>query len=365
MPKPKRKRTFHFGRLRLVVALFLLVIAGGLAAYGYVSLQPAGNGNKEVEFEVAEGESFPSVLANLEKQGIIKNANVASLYAKLTHHNTHYAGVFLLNDNMSTEQVLAYLANPENIMDQSIRFTIPEGQWAKEIAANLSKQLPFTEKQILKLWNDEAYIKTLAKSYPFLDPAALSNPDLKVKLEGYLFPETYFIERDATLDEVTRMFLDQFKAVYDQYKTQFAQSGMDVEDIVTLASVIQFESGSTQDMKEISGVFHNRLDQNMKLESSVTVCYALYDQFDSPEDCETQYDIDSPYNTYQIEGLPAGPILNPGKDAIVAALEPNKNDYLFFVADIYNVKTNPGQVYYSSNYEDHQKLMEELHLVIE
>lgn len=365
MPKAKRKRRFRVGRFILLIFAVLVILGIAAFGYGYFNLQPRGNGTKEIEFEIEEGESFDSVLRSLQEQEMIKNANVASLYAKLSHHQTYYAGVFLLNDQMSTEEILNYIADPNNIMDKSVRFTIPEGQWAKEIAKSLSKQLPYTEKEILALWNDQNYIKTLAKDYPFLDPQVLDNSELKVKLEGFLFPETYFIDRDATLDEITRIFLDQFAQVYNEYKSQFESSSMSVEQIVTLASIIQFESGSVSDMKDISSVFHNRLDQNMDLQSSVTVCYALYDDFDSPEDCETQYDIDSPYNTYLVSGLPVGPILNPGKDAIEAALEPNDTDYLFFVADIYNVKSNPGKVYYATNYEDHQKLMEELNLVIE
>lgn len=365
MPKTKRKRRFRPGRLILLVAALLVVIGMACAAWGYFSLKAPGDGNKEIEFEIKEGESFDSVLDSLQEQGMIRSAQTASLYAKMTHHQMYYAGVFLLSNDMSVKDILSTISDPDNAMDQSVKFTIPEGQWAKEIAANLSKQLPFTQKQILAQWNDETYIRTLAKDYEFLDPSVLDNDAIKVKLEGYLFPETYSIDRDATLDEVTRTFLDQFKRVYDKYKAQFASSGMSVEQVVTLASIIQFESGSVQDMKEISGVFHNRLAQDMKLESSVTVCYALYDDFNSPQDCETQIDIDSPYNTYQNSGLPVGPILNPGEDAIAAALEPNDNDYLFFAADIYNVKSDPGKVYYSTNYEDHEKLVHELNLVIE
>ena len=123
---------------------------------------------------------------------------------------------------------------------------------------------------------------------------------------------------------------------------------------------VQFESGTKQDMATIAGVFYNRLNQDMRLESSVTVCYALYDQFDDPQDCETQTDVDSPYNTYLNNGLPVGPILNPGGDALLAVLEPESSEYLFFAADIHG----DGKVYYSKTYEEHQRICEELGLIL-
>ena len=186
-----------------------------------------------------------------------------------------------------------------------------------------------------------------------------------MKLEGYLFPITYFVSLDETLDDVTRMLLNEFNSIYDSYEYEFEESKYTVEELLTLASIVQFEAGNVDDMKSIAGVFYNRLDKGMKLQSSVTVCYALYDEFDSPEDCETQTNIDSPYNTYKIDGLPIGPILNPGEEAILAVLEPEENDYLFFVADIHNVKSNPGKVYYAKTLEEHNKWIQELKLIIE
>ena len=131
-----------------------------------------------------------------------------------------------------------------------------------------------------------------------------------------------------------------------------------MQQILTLASIVQFESATKSDMKKIAGVFYNRLDDNMKLQSSVTVCYALYDDFKDAQDCEVNTDVDSPYNTYEHKGLPIGPILNPGEDAIDAVLHPTKSDYLYFVADI----NGDGKVYYSKTLEEHEKKMEELGL---
>lgn len=365
MPNKKRRHLNIIKLLIVSILVFLSFVILGFTVYGYFSLTPVADGNKEIEFDIKDGDSLNTILTKLKKDDLIKNVQVSKIYVSLAHTKPYYAGTFLLNNGMSTQEILNYIADPAHIMDNSIRFTIPEGAWTKDIAAKLSKELPFTQEEILAQWNDQNYVNELAKTYSFLNPEVLDNDQLKVKLEGYLYPETYYLDKDMSLDEVTRMFLDQFNAVYQEYKTQFDQSQMSIEQIVTLASIIQFESDGTDSMKSISGVFYNRLEQGMKLQSSVTVCYALYEDFSNPQACETQIDVDSPYNTYLNEGLPIGPILNPGKEAIAAALEPEDNDYLFFAADIYNVKSNPGQVYYSVDYDEHQRIVAELNLLIE
>ena len=117
---------------------------------------------------------------------------------------------------------------------------------------------------------------------------------------------------------------------------------------MTLASMVQFEGKTAGDMRTIAGVFQNRIDQHYRLQSSVTVCYALY-EYDSWLDCEMNADIDSPFNTYVIDGYPIGPIDNPGLDAIKAVLEPEQTDYMYFIADVYG----DGTVYFASTYEEH------------
>ena len=181
-----------------------------------------------------------------------------------------------------------------------------------------------------------------------------------MKLEGYLFPDTYFLEKDDSLDDIARVLLDRFDVMYKENKKAFDQSDLSIHQIISLASVVQFEASEPGDMAKIAGVFYNRLDQGMKLQSSVTVCYALYDDFNDPKDCETNPEVDSPYNTYLHEGLPIGPILNPGDEAIKAVLNPEKTDYLFFAADIYN-KVD-GKVHYTKTYEEHLEECEKLGL---
>lgn len=361
MPKQRKKRKALWPRILLIIVLLLGIAGIGTFLYIRMNLEPVGNGEETISFEITEGETFDSVLSSLEEKNMIRSDSVAKLYARFTGMNQYYAGLFELNDGMSTTEILSYIGNQENARQEEKRLTVPEGTWAKEVAASISSLYPsYSTDEILSLWNDSEYIQTLSKDYAFLDADALNNDNYKVKLEGYLFPETYFLADDADLDTITRTMLNQFSIFYEEHKSAFENSTYSVHELVILASVVQFESGTKQDMASIAGVFYNRLNQDMRLESSVTVCYALYDQFDDPQDCETQTDVDSPYNTYLNNGLPVGPILNPGGDALLAVLEPESSEYLFFAADIHG----DGKVYYSKTYEEHQRICEELGLIL-
>ena len=329
------RRKVNSVRVVLLVVVFILIIAGlGSIFVVKTGLSSTGNGDKEVVFTIENNESFDSVLENLKKENLISNASVAKLYGKATH-NTNFVALV---------------------------FKIPEGKWAKEIAAEISNLYDgkYSSEEILNQWNDISYIQTLAKDYSFLNVDDLNNSNYKVKLEGYLFPDTYFLEKDDSLDDITRVLLDRFDVMYKENKKAFDKSDLSIHQIISLASVVQFEASEPGDMAKIAGVFYNRLDQGMKLQSSVTVCYALYDDFNDPKDCETNPEVDSPYNTYLHEGLPIGPILNPGDEAIKAVLNPKKTDYLFFAADIYN-KVD-GKVHYTKTYEEHLEECEKLGL---
>ena len=355
MPKKKKK---GFLKAILILILMILIGCGGFTMY---SLSPVGQGSKEVSFKVKQGQSYSSVLQELEDNHLIRNRTVAYLYAKLTHKDTYYAGEFTLNDGMNTPMILEHLGDVNHAQSEQVTITVPEGKWAKEIAAMIHEKYPqYKTEEIIAYWNDQKTIEMLAKDYAFLNPKELNNKNYRVKLEGYLFPETYSFDTDASLETITRTFLNKFDEVYKKYKKDIDKSGYTVHEIVSLASVVQFEAGSVDDMKTIAGVFYNRLDQDMKLQSSVTVCYALYDDFEDPQDCEVNTEMESPYNTYLEEGLPIGPILNPGMEAIDAVLHPQDTEYLFFAAD-----PETGKVYYSKTYEEHEEIMEQHNLYLD
>ena len=218
--KKRRARRIFF----LCFLVFLLIVGGTFGFYSY-SLRPTGDGSKKVAFEIKENASFDQVVDELKADDLIHSKTMSKLYAKMNKQNSYYAGKFELDNGMSTKDILAYIGNPKNSKKEQVTLTVPEGKWAKEVAEALAKKFPYKASEIEKKWNDMAYIKKLSKDYTFLDPSVLNNSDYKIKLEGYLFPDTYSFNEDASIDEITRTFLYRFQEVYDEHKTEIKKSG--------------------------------------------------------------------------------------------------------------------------------------------
>lgn len=332
----------------LSILLFFGVIFGG--GYGfYVSqLGAVTASSNEVDFVIENGETTDHVLARLEEQEIIKNSFVAKVYMKLSDLVNIKAGNFILDTSWNTKQIVAHLNDATKAGSEQVTITIREGMWAKDIAKKMEENTNVSADELLALWNDADYIAELAKKYSFITEDVLKSQH--VYLEGYLFPETYAFLKNTTAQAITERFLNQTEKILGKYQSEIEQSKLSMHEVMTLASVVQYEGTTEEDMKKIAGVFYNRLDKGMRLQSSVTVCYALY-EFDDWMDCETNSQLKSDYNTYYVEGLPPGPILNPGEKAIQAVLEPTKSDYLYFMADVYG----DGTVYYAKTYREHEK----------
>ena len=202
----------------------------------------------------------------------------------------------------------------------------------------------------MEYWNDEDIIRGYMDEYPFLTED-IFNDDARYYLEGYLFPNTYNFYRETTPDQITRTFLNETLNIYNKYREDFDNSKLSIHEIFTLASIVQYEGTTLENMQSIASVFYNRLDNGMMLQSSVTICYAInIDKDDDWRECEYNVSFDSPYNTYKYTGLTPGPILNPGINALVAVLEPADTDYLYFMADV----CGDGQVYFAKTFSEHQ-----------
>lgn len=342
MKKLNKKRLV----LSLIVLFVLMLGLGGIMFYRS-GLEPVSHVENPIEFEIKTGETADQILKGLKDNYIIKNELVTKLVMKQKGLSDFKAGTYMLDKSWEPEKLLKVLNDPNAAMSNQVSVTIPEGYWAKDIAKSIEENTNVSADELFALWKDEAFLDEMIAKYEFLDES-IKNPELTVSLEGYLYPETYFFYRETTARDVTMRFLDEFDRNYQMFKGQLAESNMSFHDLIALASVVQFESGHPDDMKLIAGIFENRLRDGYRLQSSVTVCYALY-EYDSWLDCEQNYQVESPYNTYMIDGLPLGPICNPGIDAIEAVLKPTASDYMYFIADVYGDKT----VYYAKTYEEH------------
>ncbi len=345
MSKKKSKKSLK------IVLMLLLVLILAVPTFGYVTyttmLKPVTVESVGVNFLVSANDNLTTITNKLEAEDIIQSALAGKIYGKVSKTESFVEGAFTLDKNWDTQTILTHLTNSKNVISNEVSVTLREGLWAKDMAKALSLKLDITEENLLELWNDETYVKGLISQYEFLSEDIL-NPVLKVKLEGYLAPNTYNFYIDSSAEEITKKLLNQTEKIFNTYYDQFMASDYSVHELFTLASLTQYESGDFAEDQIIAGIWYNRLDINMRLESSVTICYALYD-FESWEDCERYTNIDSPYNSYRNAGIIPGPVTNPGENSIKATLMPQDSDYLFFLADVYG----DGSIYYSKTYEEH------------
>lgn len=336
-----------------VVALVFVMAALTLTVLYSQNTKAVQATSEEVYFDVVEGDSMASVLARLEDEKLIKSAFFAKYKAKFMKQESVFVGTFLLDPSWDTEEILDYLSHASFGVRETTVFLV-EGSWAKDMAKTISESVALKEQDLLDLWNNEVYIKSLMEKYEVLPKDLLDNKDARVLLEGYLYPDTYDFYVRTTAEELTERLVSNANDKYLSYKDRIPAS-MTPYEFTTLASIVEYEASSDTDMRMVAGVFLNRLEQGIKLESSVTICYALYD-FDTWEDCEKAKNnqVESPYNTYRYLGLPPGPILNPSLRALEATLDATKSDYIFFIADVHNVVD--GKVHYQATYEEHEKV---------
>lgn len=328
----------------------VFIVAGVLAAgyfgfKGYVS-QAKGpvdpSSDKVVEVEIPSGYATPQIASLLSEKGLISDEKVFRLVSRVEGKDSGFkAGVYSLSKSMSLEEILSSLT--EGGMDIGVEtFTVPEGYEVRQIADLLSEKGLVDREKFVSLTRDASAYK---ESYSFLDsvPAGMG-------LEGYLYPSTYQVsEQEENKEEaIVKMMLDEFGSVYTKELEAKAESlGLDTNEAITLASIVEREAQVESERKTISAVFHNRIREQMNLQSCATVQYILEER--KPNLSYDDIAIESPYNTYIHAGLPPAPIASPGKASIEAALDPEKVDYLFFVAK------GDGSHTFSMTYEEHLK----------
>lgn len=325
------KRSYTFLRMVFLLGLVLVLLSG---TFGYFLIEKTGSG-KEHDVVIPRGSSLHLVARQLYREGIIGRERMFSVLLRITNGEYRVrAGEFRFRDGMSLIDALNVLYHSEPIVHV---VTIPEGYTMRQIAEILSHAGLV----------DPARFLDLCSSHELIAQYHLNAKNL----EGFLFPDTYSfskIDGDKKIIEImVRQFFSKFT---EPYQKAAAALGFDTLQIVTLASIIEKETGAPQERELISAVFHNRLKKKMRLESDPTTIYGIAN-FNGNL---TRADLmeHTPYNTYQISGLPPGPIANPGWASLQAALNPAKVDYLFFVSN------NRGSSLFSTRYSDHSKYVD-------
>ena len=248
---------------------------------------------------------------------------------------------------MSIKEIFSIIENPDFKYLLKSKVQILDGNTIPSVAKGIAEFLNIDQKEVLKKWSDKDYLKSLIEQYWFIDESIL-NDDLMYPLEGYLYPETYFVtEENPTIESVTKLALDMMGNVLEGYKSDIEKLGFTPHEFLTFVSVVERESLFDSDRPKIAGVFMNRLESDMLLQSDITVNYAH--QRTGVKVTNDLLQIDSKYNTYKYKGLPVGPISSVSKVTIESCIHYEDNDYLFFFAK------EDGTVIYNKTYADHLK----------
>ena len=335
---------FTLGTALNIVILVVLVVAAynfTIRAYNY------GRGFSEIFFEekpfaeaeiiLEDGATLGEVAAMLEEEGIIGNALIFRFENILKGNNNPFnAGTYSLNSNMSTNAINFTLR--QVIIESNDRtIVIREGRSVAEIAEYLETNEIVSAEHFIEVCNTGDF------RYSFLEEI----PARENRLEGYLFPDTYFVSENATPEEIIDKMLTRFEDQYDDMcRARAEELGLPMDDVIIIASIIEKEISREDERAIASSVIYNRLQRGMNLEMDATVLYALGIKKDRL--LYADLEIDSPYNTYMYPGLPAGPITNPGKACINAALNPAVSNYIYYVVS--NDET--GAHFFTDNYNE-------------
>ena len=336
-----------------MIALLVIVLVGGFFTWNYIKgeTQPVDTAQTElVSFEIEQGASVKEVSKALEKEGIIRNSKLFNFYLKFKNVSGFKSGLYHVSKSMTLDEIIAELSGQGKDKDQNAtKVLIREGEQLTEIAKEVEKSTKYSAEDFMAKVQDEDFLRYLVQKFPKLLTQSYNGYQVKYVLEGYLYPATYDMNDSKTLQMLITEMVAKTDEVMSKYYDKILASDYTLQEIMAMASLIEKEGTKLEDRKKISSVFHNRIKENMKLQTDVSVQYALGEHKEalSLEDLE----VDSPYNLYQNYGVGPGPYNSPSEDSIVAALEPEKTDYLYFLADI---KTK--EIYYAKTYEEHLEL---------
>lgn len=318
--------------LFLVIAPLLAISLWAIKAYYLINIWEY-QGEDQV-FQVRTGEAFPSINGRLAKAGLISSTRIFYRYAQYHQYMGKFKkGSYLITKGSKMPQVFDILLYGKPIEK---RLTIPEGRNLYEIAKILEQNGLTTYAQFLNAAKDPQLIRSLGI------PADV--------VEGYLYPDTYQFPDDSDAESMIRLMVDQSKK-------QIIKAGLEFGDtkshaVVTLASIVEKETGAGHERPMIAGVFLNRLKKRMRLQSDPTTIYGVYEEYQG-NITKAHLQQKTDYNTYKMNGLPKGPISNPGIEAIQAVLNPAKHDYLYFVSK------NDGTHIFSETYKEHNEAVNE------
>ena len=370
--KQKRKKQDRTAK-RIVAVVMSLVVVFFLATctFGFFwvksSLEPINTeATKTIQVEIPEGSSTKEIANILFENDLIKNATVFNYYSKIKSYNNYQSGFYNLSQSMSVDDLAKALqesGTPTAQEEPAGKVLIVEGYTLTQIANSVTlnaktddktDKTPFTSEEFLATVTNQEFIDRMVATYPNLF-ASLPAADSGViyRLEGYLFPAVYDYYDDTTIEDLVEQMISTTDARLQPYYEAIANKNLTVNEVLTLASLVEKEGSTDEDRRNIASVFFNRLNAGMPLQSNIAILYAqgkLGEETTLAEDTNIDTSIESPYNIYWRAGLMPGPVNSPSLSAIEAVLNENATDYYYFVADV-----TTGTVYFANTIEEHDQ----------
>lgn len=370
--KQRRKKQDNAAKHIVSVIMSIVVVAvlvTGVTGYMWVksSLEPVNaKATETIQIEIPEGSSTLEIGKILVDNKLIKNATIFNYYSKIKSYNNFQSGFYNLKQNMSVDDIAKALqesGTPTAQKEAAGKVLIVEGYTLTQIAQAITDntntkdkndKTPFTAEQFMATVTNQDFINRMVATYPKLF-ASLPAADSGViyQLEGYLFPAVYEYSDETTIEG----FVEQMIAAMDNrlqpYYETIAAKNLTVNEVLTLASLVEKEGSTDEDRRNIASVFFNRLNATMPLQSNIAILYAqgkLGQETTLAEDAAIDTSIESPYNIYWTPGLMPGPVDSPSLSAIEAVINANTTDYLYFVADV-----TTGNVYFTNNIDEHNQ----------
>ena len=370
----RNKNNRRAGRIarNIIVLLILILSLAGFFGYRYVSDAVGAKDVKSTKFisvEIPENSGNSYIGQLLESAGVIKSGKVFNYYTKFKNISNLKSGYYNLQPSMTMDEIIEALQKKGSDKPQEPSLgtvLVKEGytieQIAKAVEVNSSAKkgkhssTGLKAKDFLKLMKDDVFLTKMKAKYPALLANLPKDTDAKYVLEGYLFPATYNIHDDTTVESLAEEMLSTMDTYLSPYYATISSSDHNVNEILTLASLVEKEGATDDDRKNIASVFYNRLDSDIALQSNIAVLYALGklgQETTLKEDATIDTNIDSLYNDYVHKGLMPGPVDSPSLSAIEAVINPSSTKYMYFVADV-----SSGNVYFAESYEEHQHNVE-------
>jgi UPF0755 protein len=320
--RPARRRRRSLLAASLIILVLIIAAIAGFAVWLRMAVsQPVEHESADRVISIEQGTGTQAIIARLSEAGIVRRPAALKIYLRLTGRAAGLkAGDYKFASPISPLQAIDKIRRGEVYLE---RVTIPEGYNRFEIAETLAARTgKATAEEFLHIMDDQTPIANIA-------------PEAR-DLEGYLFPDTYNYSSKTTAEDLVRAMVNRFDEVFTpEWASRASELGMTVHQVVTLASIIEKEAKVPDERPRVASVFHNRLKLRMALGSDPTFIYAAiiardYDGNPNQPRHRTRL---SPYNTYQVSGLPPGPIASPGRASLQAALYPEDTDYLYFVVN--------------------------------